>query len=262
MSDSGYNSSGDMAQYRYAVRNTYMVGLPLHYLKGTARQPSSVAMNNMFNSRYTTIQFATTQAGLVITPIINEVNPEMKTNMLLSDISNALTAGLAVLGFPEVSAANKGAVSVSTTLVANIVSKGIQQAPSVAKAIWPVGTASSQNYQIGELDAGLEGVNSDLSDRINAGLQEIMIDDPSFLAFASNGSFSGSTLPSFPAQTDGLNIGFKTYLVIFAMPHNSWRGSWTDLQTTSTGPQSNPPVTFGPTNTAQVSQSLAFGCDC
>ncbi len=218
-------------------------------------------MNNLFNSWYTAIQFATTQAALAITPIINEIDPEKKSNFLLSDILSALTAGLALLGVPEVSAAIEATVSTTVTAVAHIVSVGIQQAPGVAKAIWPAGTASSQNIQIEDLDAELGKLDSDLSNRINSGLQEIMTDVPSFLAFASNGSFSGSNLHSLPAQTESLDIGFKTYLLTTAMSHNDWRGSWTNLETQSSGPQSNSLVTFGPPNTTQVSQSLAFGCD-
>jgi len=100
-------------------------------------------MNNLFNSWYTAIQFATTQAALAITPIINEIDPEKKSNFLLSDILSALTAGLALLGVPEVSAAIEATVSTTVTAVAHIVSVGIQQAPGVAKAIWPAGTVSS-----------------------------------------------------------------------------------------------------------------------
>jgi len=203
-------------------------------------------MNNLFNSWYTAIQFATTQAALAITPIINEIDPEKKSNFLLSDILSALTAGLALLGVPEVSAAIEATVSTTVTAVAHIVSVGIQQAPGVAKAIWPAGTVSSQNIQIGDLDAELGKLDSDLSNRINSGLQEFMTDVPSFLAFASNGSFSGSNLPSLPAQTESLDIGFKTYLLTTAMSHNDWRGSWTNLETQSSGPQSNSLVTFGP----------------
>ena len=218
-------------------------------------------MNNLFNSWFAAIQFATTQASLVVNPIITQIDPEKKSNMVLADILTALTAGLALLGLPEVSAAIKATVTPAVTAIANIVNVGIQQAPGVAKAIWPAGTASSQNFQIGDLQSALGKLDSDLSDRINSGLQVIMSDVPSFLAFASNGSFSGSSLPSLPAQTDSLNIGFKTYLLTTAMAHNDWRGSWTNLQTQSTGPQSNSLVTFGPPNTTQISQSLAFGCD-
>ena len=218
-------------------------------------------MNNLFNTWYTAVQYATTQAGLTITPIINEIDPAKQTNVILEDVLLALTVGLALLGLPEVSAAIGAAVSTTTALVANIVSTAIQQAPGVARAIWPSGTANSQTVQIGNLDSALGQLNSNLSSMINAGLQEIMSDVPSFLAFASNGSFSGSSMPSLDAQAQSLDIGFKTYLLTTAMSQNSWRGSWTNLETTSSGPQSNSMVTFGPPNTTQVSQSLAFGCD-
>ena len=218
-------------------------------------------MNNLFNSWFAATQFATTQANLVIAPITSEIDPEKKTNVLLSDILTAFTAGLALLGLPEVSAVIKETLSVTTALVANIVKTGIQQAPGVAKAIWPAGSVNSQIVQIGDLQSALGGVNEDLSNRINAGLQEIMSDVPSFIAFASNGSFSGSNMPSLATQTQNLDIGFKTYLLTTAMSQNSWRGSWTNLVNATAPPSSNGKATFGQPDTTQSSQSSFFGCD-
>ena len=119
----------------------------------------------------------------MITPIINKIDPEKKINMVRSDILTALTAGLALLGLPEVSAKIKGAVSASAALVANVVSSSIQQAPGVAKAVWPAGTDESKSVQTGDLSSALSSLNSELFDRINAGLLEVMDDVPFSLAF-------------------------------------------------------------------------------
>ena len=259
---SKWNASDDMPRYRYAVRNIYGEST---FIKswGTRRKADMrpEAMNNFFNSWFAATQFATTQANLVIAPIISEIDPEKQTNVVLSDILTAFTVGLALLGLPEVSAALEATVSATTALVAHVVSTAIQQAPGVAKAIWPAGSVNSQIVQIGNLQSALGSVNDDLSNRINAGLQAIMSDVPSFLGFASNGSFSGSNTLSLETQTQDLDIGFKTYLLTTAMSQNSWRGSWTNLELSTPPPYSNGAVTIGPPNTTQSSQSSFFGCD-
>lgn len=86
--------------------------------------------------------------------------------MVLTDILTALTAGLALLGAPEISTA----IQATTKTVGSIVSVALQQAPGVAKAIWPAGTASSQTIQIGNLDQALANLNDQISGMINAGL--------------------------------------------------------------------------------------------
>lgn len=85
---------------------------------------------------------AGTPASSVIDAIIQEVDPQVKTNTLLSSLLTALTVGLAFI--PEVGPIASGVVG-GATAVAGSVSKalviGVQQAPGVAAAIWPAGTA-------------------------------------------------------------------------------------------------------------------------
>lgn len=191
----------------------------------------------------------------MIEPIITEIDPEKKTNVLLGDILLAFMVGLALLG-PEVSVLLDGAVeaaeiTATVATAAKVVTAGVQQAPGVGRAIWPSGTTESQSVQIGDLEAQLGTLKNNLSTSINSGLLEIMSDVPSFLAFAGTGSFSGSSMPSLPAQTESLNIGFKTYLLTTAMSQNSWRGSWTNLDVSAVGNSTS----------ALASQQNAFGCN-
>lgn len=205
--------------------------------------PLSIAINSFFTNWYTALQYATSQAALAVTPIITLVDPPSTTNMALKDILTALTAGLAIIAAPEIGPALDGAAGEA----ASIFSAAIQQAPGVAQAIWPAGTVNSETVQIGDLQNKLGSINSDLSDRLNSGLQTIMNDVGAFTNFASQGSFSGNLIPSLPNETEVLNIGLKTFILTTAMDRNGWSVFW------------GPSFTDGLVNTAQ-SQASNFGC--
>ena len=203
----------------------------------------STAINSFFTDWYQALQYATSQAALAVTPIITMIDPPSNTNMALNDVLTALTAGLAIIAAPEIGPELEGAASVA----ASAFSSAIQQAPGVAKAIWPSGTANSETVQIGDLQSKLGSVDSDLSDRLQSGLQMLMSDVGAFTGFASQGSFSGQVIPSLPNETETLNIGLKTFILTTAMDHNEWSVYW------------GPSFTDGLLNTAQ-SQADNFGC--
>ena len=52
---------------------------------------------------YTALQFATTQVSLYGTPNVTMVDPVKKTSMVLTSFLTALTAGLVLLGAPQIS---------------------------------------------------------------------------------------------------------------------------------------------------------------
>ena len=142
--------------------------------------------------------------------------------MILTEILTALTAGLAILGVPAIGIGLLG-LAESTQIIAETLLVGLQSAPGVAKAIWPAGTDSSKSIQIGDLETELSNLVNETSNSINAGLQLLMSDMPSFIGFASTGAFSGATPPSLPAQTEGLDMALRTYIVSSAMSHNNWQ---------------------------------------
>ena len=147
--------------------------------------------------------------------------------MVLTNILTAFTAGLAFLGLPGVVAG--GVQTVAKTAI-NALSVGVQQAPGVAKAIWPAGTANSQPIQISELKKQLSNLNNQIGDRLDAGLFAIMANVENFASFAAGGAFSGQAGISLPKETDGLDSVFRTFLVSTAMSANKW--------TVYTGPDS------------------------
>ena len=110
-----------------------------------------------------------------------------------------------------------------TALSANAVLKGSQNAPTVARGIWPAGTQNSQSIQIANIERELSNATTETSAMLNAGLQLLMSDMPSFVDFASTGMFSGSEPLSLPSQVDGLDIALRTYVVSGAMVANGWR---------------------------------------
>ncbi|KAL9594169.1 MAG: hypothetical protein Q9219_007182 [cf. Caloplaca sp. 3 TL-2023] len=150
------------------------------------------------------------------------VDPEVQADTTKEKILAAFTAGLSLLSVPGVSSVIEAAVGAT---IGGILTTALQQAPSVAGAIWPSGDAASQVIQIGELQTALSEINSDLSDMLQAGLTNIMDgqDTSVFANFASSGAFSGPELLSLPEQTKGLDLAFKTYLVTTAMAANDWQ---------------------------------------
>jgi len=156
----------------------------------------------------------TIQALLQDQDLINELDPIQKTNFFLSDLLTALTASLAFIGAPEI-----GAV---LSVAAKGVLDAVQQAPGVAKAIWPTGTEDSQPIQRGALDRGLSQINTNLTNAITNSLSAVMTDVLSFSQFASTGIFTGPAYVSLPDATAIFGLAFRTYVLSTAMTANKW----------------------------------------
>ena len=158
--------------------------------------------------------YATLSGLLINQPLILEIDPIQKTNLLLNDLLSALTAGLSFVGAPELS----GVIGTA----ADALVKGLQLAPSVAQAIWPEGTANSQTEQLANLDSSLSQLDQNFTTQITNGLYTIMSDVPSFNGFASSGQFSGPNNLSLPADSESLALGLRTFILTSAMSANKW----------------------------------------
>ena len=99
---------------------------------------------------------------------------------------------------------------------------GLQQAPGVAKAIWPQGDATSQIFQISALDTQLSAATNQLAQILNNGLALIMSDVPTFVNFANSGLFSDHQSLSLPNVTQGLDFALKTYMTSESLQQNGW----------------------------------------
>lgn len=59
---------------------------------------------------------------------------------------------------------------------------GIQQAPGIARTMWPTGSDASQTFQISKLDTQLSNATTSLSAILNRGLGLLMTDVPTFVS--------------------------------------------------------------------------------
>ncbi|KAL8687666.1 MAG: hypothetical protein Q9218_006227 [Villophora microphyllina] len=167
---------------------------------------------------------AALRAGNLVASIVEGISPAVKqSNVVLNDVLGALAAGLVFLAIPD-AAALGGAAAV----LAPIFLKAIQQAPGVAKIIWPIGTVERSVIAIGELQNQLQNVVASLGPRIAEALATVMGKDQgdlsAFLAFAERGDFSGprSQFANIVNDTSGLLIGFTTFLVSELLILDGW----------------------------------------
>lgn len=98
----------------------------------------------------------------------------------------------------------------------------LQEASLVARAIWPKGTENSQLVQIGDVNNELGNINKDLGSLLNAGLDTVMKDLPTFVSLVEDGHFSGDQDISIPKTTAGLDMALKTFILSTAMTQNDW----------------------------------------
>ena len=88
--------------------------------------------------------------------------------------------------------------------------------------MWPRGTVDSQIVQIGIVQSEMANISKQIGSMLNAGLETVMGDAPTFAEFASYGQFSGSAKFSIPSNTAGLDVALKTFIVSDAMTQNDW----------------------------------------
>lgn len=177
-------------------------------------QRNTSGINNFFSNWNGALPYATLSGLLINQPLILEIDPIQKTNLFLSDLLSALTAGLSFIAAPELS-------GIAGTAAVALV-KGLQDAPSVAKAIWPSGTEDSQPEQLANLDSFLSQIDQNFTAQITQGLYTIMSDVPSFNGFASSGLFSGPNNLSLPTDSNILALGLRTFILSRAMSANKW----------------------------------------
>ena len=112
--------------------------------------------------------------------------------------------------------------------IAPIFLKSIQQAPGVAKIIWPLGSVQRETIEVGDLQNQLATVVEALEPRISQALATVMgknqTNISAFLAFAGRGDFSKprDQFPDIASDISGLLIGFTTFLVSEALVLDDW----------------------------------------
>ena len=173
-----------------------------------------LVINDFFTSWSNALDGASLSAIFVAQPIINAVDPKQEANFDLNNLLTALTAGLAFIpGIGE-------GVSAAAKVGATVLVTALQQAPGVAKAIWPAGTEDSKTIQIANIDTELAAVRSKFTTGVVNALATVMSDVPSFIAFAQDGAFSGQDHVSMPDDTVSLGSALNLYVLSTAMNAN------------------------------------------
>lgn len=188
----------------------------------------SVALNNLFTTYFTALQYAVLGTDQVITSMVNAID-KLKSEAPILNLLSALTAGLAILGAPGIGAKLVGSAvqaplsaALKNTAQAAIIS--LQQAPGIVKALWPTGTLESRLIQIGQINTQLKDTNTILTARFVAALEMVMTDIPTFIQFAGTGQWSSGQSLSIPDRTTDLSRALHNYVLSELLSRNKWSG--------------------------------------
>ena len=178
-------------------------------------------MNSYFGTYWIALEYSITQAHLQIQGIVNLLDPEHKTNMLLGDILSSLSFCLAFIALPE--AAENAAVSVARAIiVSQYMVIATQETPMLLRAAFPRGLYTTRAFQISEFSEGLTAISQKVGSVLTDYLAVLMTEIPAFIAFAKYGSFSGNDQIPLPKQTASTTLALKTYIITKAMTENHW----------------------------------------
>lgn len=158
-------------------------------------------LNGLFANYYQAIFNAQSTVTNELQTIIDTIDPVQTVNAGLDDILTALTVGLAFI--PEFEAA--GALIKGIIIAA-------QQAPGVAKYIFPTGTSDSETFDFKQISASLGTLVTQFKTNYAAGLAEAENDVTSFLAFVENTPLSGK-IPDLNSVVDQCLQSLYTYVI-------------------------------------------------
>lgn len=117
---------------------------------------------SFFNSYYTAIGEARSEATTSIGAIVALLNPPKTTNVALNDLLTVLAAGLPFLSL----------LSEAGALITAVITAA-QQAPGVARYLFPTGTLDSQVAQIASISNSMGVVTQYLQNNVTQALAAI-----------------------------------------------------------------------------------------
>ena len=145
--------------------------------------------------------------------------------------------------------ANVPGLSPIAQITSQALRNSLQEAPAVSKALWPPSTTNTKQTPMGaltpmgDLTSTLANQSNQVAATLNAGLNLIMSDMPTFIAFASSGAYTDSTSLSLPPQVPGMDYALRTYIASSALSANGYiaqvtndsatqhQSTWTDNST-------------------------------
>lgn len=98
----------------------------------------------------------------------------------------------------------------------------MQQAPAVARTMWPAGGETSRTFQIASLNTQLSNASMSLSETLDRALKLLMSDVPTFVNYAESGNYCGNETIDIAMKTEGLDIALRTYVTSESMKQNGW----------------------------------------
>ena len=98
----------------------------------------------------------------------------------------------------------------------------MQQAPAVARTMWPAGGEASRTFQISSLNTQLNNASMTLSETLDRGLKLLMSDVPTFVSYAQSGNYCGNETIDIAIKTEGLDLALRTYVTSESMKQNGW----------------------------------------
>ncbi|KAI4091896.1 MAG: hypothetical protein LQ344_003853 [Seirophora lacunosa] len=180
-----------------------------------------VNVHAFFNNWYTALQYATTNAVLAIDSIVQAIQPPKGLSVSATNALTALVAGFPFIGSPIFG----GAISASK-LATGLVT-GLQQAPGLVKALYPVSGPDARFIRVASLSSELASLNGELADRVNAALWIVMSDKSAFASFASSGAFSGDPGASLPEQVDRISAALQLFVLTSTLAGNGYKAALT-----------------------------------
>ena len=162
-----------------------------------------------FNGYYSAIGNARSAATDSIGAIVALLDPPKQTNGVLNDLLTALSVGLSFLA-PDAGPLVKAVVT------------GLQQAPSVAKYLFPVGTLDTQVAQFDQIANSMGTVTTYLQHNVTQALAAVQNDTATFLAITGSGNFSVTPVPTISDQSDSILTALNTYVISQCLHANNW----------------------------------------
>ncbi|KAL8806434.1 MAG: hypothetical protein Q9182_001349 [Xanthomendoza sp. 2 TL-2023] len=166
-------------------------------------------VNGLFTSYDSVLKQTTPDLGDIITAFNDNKLPE-GDNALSVQVLDRLLAYPLSLGL-NVIAATQTATGRKTRDIARIWTDSLLAAPNVARAIWPAGDLNQQQLNLNDRTLA---TRSNIDAQLSRGLQLLMSDLDTFLAFAANGRFTTANIPTVPSSEPAadLTLGRNTFL--------------------------------------------------
>ena len=170
--------------------------------------------------------------------LLLEIAPSTAGSIVVptEDVLNAVSIGLPMIY--NLNASERLSGQSSPYNAAKALTFAFNQAPTIAQAIWngPPANDSTNLQRLGK-DAELaDGLKKQVRQKIQRGLDLIINDVPSFIAFTDNGLFSGPDYLIFDSAYSVLDQGLRTYAASTILARQNFTGVFFAESNTTAAP--------------------------